>query len=116
MSEIPKDLFYTPEHEYLRKTDEDGVYQVGVTDYAQGASFERMQPFGTIEAVKAVSDLYCPATGQVIEINKDLANDPELVNSDPYGKGWMIKLKVADKADLKSLLDAAGYAALVGGT
>ncbi len=129
MSEIPKDLFYTPEHEYLKETDEDGVYQVGVTDYAQGelgdvvyvelpaqgASFERMQPFGTIEAVKAVSDLYCPATGQVIEINKDLGNDPELVNSDPYGKGWMIKLKVADKADLKSLLDAAEYAALVGG-
>ena len=129
MSDIPKDLFYTPEHEYLKKTEEDGVYQVGVTDYAQGelgdvvyvelppqgAWFDRMQPFGTIEAVKAVSDLYCPAKGQVIEVNQELGNDPELVNSDPYGKGWMIKLKVADKADLKSLLDAAGYAALVGG-
>lgn len=129
MSDIPKDLFYTPEHEYLKKTEEDGVYQVGVTDYAQGelgdvvyvelptqgASFDRMQPFGTIEAVKAVSDLYCPAKGQVIEVNQELGNDPELVNSDPYGKGWMIKLKVTDKADLKSLLDAAGYAALVGG-
>ena len=129
MSDIPKDLFYTPEHEYLKKTEEDGVYQVGVTDYAQGelgdvvyvelppqgAWFDRMQPFGTIEAVKAVSDLYCPAKGQVIEVNQELGNDPELVNSDPYGKGWMIKLKVADKADLKALLDAAGYAALVGG-
>lgn len=129
MSDIPKDLFYTPEHEYLKRTEEDGVYQVGVTDYAQGelgdvvyvelptqgASFDPMQPFGTIEAVKAVSDLYCPAKGQVIEVNHELGSDPELVNSDPYGKGWMIKLKVADKADLKSLLDAAGYAALVGG-
>lgn len=129
MSDIPKDLLYTPEHEYLKKTTEDGVYQVGVTDYAQGelgdvvfvelptqgASFERMQPFGTIEAVKAVSDLYCPAKGKVIEINRDLANDPELVNNDPYGKGWMIKLQVADPSELGSLLDADGYAKLVGG-
>jgi glycine cleavage system H protein len=129
MSEIPKDLLYTPEHEYLKKTSEDGVYQVGITSYAQGelgdvvyvelpaqgATFDRMQPFGTIEAVKAVSDLYSPAAGKVIEVNKALANDPELVNNDPYGEGWMIKLQVTDKAALASLLDAAGYAKLIGG-
>jgi glycine cleavage system H protein len=129
MSETPKNLLYTPEHEYLKKTSEDGVYQVGITDYAQGelgdvvyvelpaqgATFDRMQPFGTIEAVKAVSDLYSPAKGKVIEVNKALANDPELVNNDPYGEGWMIKLHVTDPAELKSLLDADGYAKLIGG-
>ena len=129
MSEIPKDLLYTKEHEYLKATAQDGVYQVGITDYAQGelgdvvfvelpaadATFDAMQTFGTIEAVKAVSDMYCPTRGKVVEVNKALADDPALVNSDPYGAGWMIRLHVLDKSQLGTLLDAAGYAALVGG-
>jgi glycine cleavage system H protein len=128
MSEIPEDLIYTKEHEYLKKTPEDGVYQVGITEYAQGelgdvvfvelpevgASFEPMDPFGTIEAVKAVSDLYCPAKGEVLDVNTTLADDPSLVNSDPYGAGWMIRLKVTDEDALSGLLDAAGYAAHIG--
>ena len=125
MSEIPSDLLYSEEHEYLKPTDEDGVYIVGVTDYAQGelgdvvfvelpnrgSSFDKMDVFGTIEAVKAVSDLFMPVAGEVVEVNEALNDDPSQVNSDPYGGGWMIKIKVADTADLEELLDADGYAA-----
>jgi len=128
MSQIPSDLLYTEEHEYLKATDGDGVYIVGITDYAQGElgdvvfvelpeegnSFARMDTFGTIEAVKAVSDLFCPVAGEIVEINPALQDDPSLVNSDPYGAGWMLKLKVADKGDLDGLLDAAAYAEHVG--
>ena len=128
MSEIPKDLVYTKEHEYLKKTAEAGVYQVGITDFAQGelgdvvfvelpragATFDAMDAFGTIEAVKAVSDLYSPARGEVVEVNAALADDPSLVNSDPYGAGWMIKLKVEDPGVLSGLLDAVKYAAHLG--
>lgn len=128
MSEIPKDLRYTPEHEYLKAAGAKDVWIVGITDYAQGElgdvvfvdlpavgkTFDRMAPFGTIEAVKAVSDLYCPATGKVVEVNAALADDPSLVNSDPYGAGWMIKLEVSDPKDLDGLLDAGGYAAQLG--
>lgn len=129
MSDIPKDLRYTPEHEYLKATGEKDVYLVGVTDYAQGElgdvvfvelpgvgkTFARMEPFGTIEAVKAVSDLYSPAQGEILEVNTKLADDPALVNSDPYGAGWMIRLKVLDPKELEKLLDAGAYAAYVGG-
>jgi glycine cleavage system H protein len=128
MSAIPKDLRYTPEHEYLKATGEKDVYVVGVTDYAQGelgdvvfvelpapgTTFARMEAFGTIEAVKAVSDLYSPAQGEVVEVNAQLADDPSLVNSDPYGAGWMIKLKVLDPKELDGLLDAGAYASHVG--
>ena len=128
MSEIPEGLRYTEEHEYLKATEEDGVYQVGITDYAQGelgdivfielpeggSSFEKMATFGTIEAVKAVSDLYCPLTGEVVAINQALDDDPSLANSDPYGAGWMILLRLADESALVGLLDAAGYQALIG--
>jgi len=128
MSEIPNDLLYTEEHEYLKATGEDGVYMVGVTDYAQGelgdvvfvelpeanATFAKMETFGTIEAVKAVSDLFCPVAGEVVEVNAALEDDPSLVNSDPYGAGWMIKLRVADPGELDALLDAAAYAQHVG--
>ena len=128
MSEIPEGLRYTEGHEYLKATDEDGVYQVGITDYAQGelgdivfielpevgASFDKVATFGTIEAVKAVSDLYCPLTGEVVAVNQALDDDPSLVNSDPYGAGWMILLRVTDESSLGDLLDAAGYQALVG--
>jgi glycine cleavage system H protein len=128
MSDIPSDLLYTEEHEYLKATSEGGVYIVGVTDYAQGelgdvvfvelpdvgATFAKMETFGTIEAVKAVSDLFSPVAGEVVEVNGALEEDPSLVNSDPYGAGWMIKLRVADKGDLDGLLDAAAYAQHVG--
>lgn len=128
MSDIPADLLYTEEHEYLKATDEEGVYIVGVTDYAQGelgdvvfvelpdtgTSFGKMDTFGTIEAVKAVSDLYCPVAGEIVDANAALADDPSLVNGDPYGAGWMVKLRVADLGDLEGLMDAAGYAEHVG--
>lgn len=128
MSEIPEGFLYTEEHEYLKSTDEDGVYLVGVTDYAQGelgdvvfielpepgASFEKMDAFGTIEAVKAVSDLYCPVKAEVVEVNAALDDEPAVVNSDPYGDGWMIKIRVLDSSDLDGLMDAAAYASHVG--
>ena len=128
MSDIPEGLRYTEEHEYLKATDEDEVYQVGITDYAQeelgdvvflelpegGASFDKVATFGTIEAVKAVSDLYCPLAGEVVAVNQALDDDPSLVNSDPYGAGWMILLRVTDESAVGGLMDAAGYQALVG--
>jgi len=128
MSQIPSDLLYSAEHEYLKKTDDPDVYIVGITDYAQGElgdvvfvelpsvgdSYEKMATFGTIEAVKAVSDLFCPATGEVVEINEGLDDDPSLVNSDPYGEGWMIKLRISDASEMDGLMDATAYAAHVG--
>ena len=128
MSDIPAGLLYTAEHEDLRKADEDGVYTVGITDYAQGElgdvvfvelpsagdSFDRMQTFGTIEAVKAVSDLYCPLQGEIVAVNDALDDDPSLVNSDPYGDGWMIKLKLADPNEVSTLLSADSYAEHIG--
>jgi glycine cleavage system H protein len=123
MSDVPNDLRYTEEHEYLRATDEDGVYLVGITDYAQGElgdvvflelpsegdSFEGKASFGTIEAVKAVSDLYCPVAGEIVEVNGDLEDDPALVNRDPYGEGWMVRLRVSDPDQVASLMDADQY-------
>lgn len=128
MSEIPADLLYTEEHEYLAPTETAGVYQVGITDYAQGElgdvvyvelpsagdKFNKMDVFGTVEAVKAVSDLYCPVAGTVVEVNGALDADPSLVNSDPYGEGWMIKLRVAKPAEVEALLTAEDYAGHTG--
>jgi glycine cleavage system H protein len=128
MSDIPSDLLYSAEHEYLKKTDDPEVFVVGITDYAQGElgdvvfvelpsvgdSYEKMATFGTIEAVKAVSDLFSPATGEIVEVNEGLDDDPSLVNSDPYGEGWMIKLRMSDQAELAGLMDATAYAAHVG--
>ncbi|TVR55757.1 MAG: glycine cleavage system protein GcvH [Gemmatimonadales bacterium] len=128
MSQIPDDLLYTEEHEYLKPTDEEAVYLVGVTDYAQGElgdvvflelpaagdTFTRMDVFGTIEAVKAVSDLYAPVTGEVLEVNPALDDDPALVNADPYGEGWMLRVRMDDTAELDRLLSAAAYRELVG--
>ena len=128
MSEIPEGLKYTTEHEYLRQSDEPDVFRVGITDYAQGELgdvvyvelpepgdvFAPMETFGTIEAVKAVSDLYCPLAGEVVEVNEALEADPALVNSDPYGEGWMILLRVDSARELDELLDAEGYAAHIG--
>ena len=128
MSEIPAGLHYTEEHEYLKEADEDGVYLVGVTDYAQGElgdvvfvelpsvgeSYSKMDTFGTIEAVKAVSDLYCPVGGEIVAVNDALDDDPSLVNSDPYGDGWMVRIRVSDAGELDDLMDADAYAEHVG--
>ena len=127
MANVPDDLRYTEKHEYLKKTDQDGVYAVGITDYAQGelgdvvfvelpkpgTKLTKMESFGTIEAVKAVSDLYCPVAGEIVEANGALDSNPALVNSDPYGEGWMIKVRADDAAAVAGLLDAAGYQALI---
>lgn len=129
MSEIPEGFLFTEEHEYLKPAGDEGVYLVGVTDYAQGelgdvvfielpepgAAFEKMEAFGTIEAVKAVSDLYCPVKAEVLEVNAALDDEPAVVNSDPYGEGWMIKIRVQDPTELRELMDAAAYTDHVGG-
>jgi len=127
MSGIPEVLKYTEEHEYVRSADSENEIVVGITDYAQGElgdvvyvelpavgdSFERMEVFGTIEAVKAVSDLYSPVSGEVVAVNEALEEDPALVNSDPYGEGWMVRLRVQDLSDLDELLDAEAYTEIV---
>lgn len=129
MTEVPGGLRYTEEHEYVRETDVEGEVLVGITDYAQselgdvvfvelpasGDSFERMDVFGTIEAVKAVSELYAPVGGEVVEVNEALEDDPALVNGDPYGDGWMIRLRVSDASELDELLTDTGYEELVEG-
>ena len=128
MAEIPEDLHYTEEHEYLKPTDEEGVYLVGITDYAQGElgdvvfvelpssgdSFEKMAVLGTIEAVKAVSDLYCPLAGEIVDVNAELDDDPSLVNSDPYGEGWLIRLEPKDVGEVEQLLTADEYSDYIG--
>ena len=124
MSSIPADVRYTESHEYLKPTGDANVFCVGVTDFAQGelgdvvyldlpkvgATYGAHDSFGTIEAVKAVSDIYSPVAGEVVEVNARLEGEPSLVNSDPYGDGWMIKLKV-NPADVAALMDAAAYEA-----
>jgi len=127
MSSIPQDLRYTKDHEYVRAAS-DGVVTVGITDYAQGElgdivflslpkpgdAVTAHQPFGTIEAVKAVSELFSPVSGEVIEVNAALDGDPAAVNRDPYGEGWMVRLRPKNGAERKDLLDAAGYKAHIG--
>ena len=128
MSEFPDGLHYSEDHEYLMATNESGVYQVGITDYAQGElgdivyvelptvgeSFENKATFGTIEAVKAVSDLYCPVDGEIVAVNASLDDDPSVINSDPYGAGWMVRLRVGDQGAVDALMNATAYEALVG--
>jgi glycine cleavage system H protein len=127
MSEIPEDLRYTEEHEYVR-TDPGAVVTIGITHYAQGelgdvvyvdlpevgTQIERMDVFGTIEAVKAVSELFSPLGGEIIEVNSALEGDPSLVNQEPYGDGWMIKVQVRDAAELERLLSPSDYAQHIG--
>ena len=129
MANVPQDLHYTKEHEYLKPVPgQDGVFIVGITEYAQdqlgdivfvelpqpGARFDAMASFGTIEAVKAVSDLYMPVSGEVVEANTALDSNPALVNSDPYNEGWMIKIRPDDASAVAGLLDAGAYGALIG--
>ena len=125
MADIPKDLLYTEDHEYVKGTG-DTVY-IGITDYAQGelgdvvyielpsvgAKFGKHDVFGTIEAVKAVSELFCPVSGEIIEVNPRLDKEPALVNTDPYGKGWMIVIKLADPKEWDTLMTAADYEKLI---
>jgi glycine cleavage system H protein len=120
---VPKDLMYSRDHEWVRQSD--AVVVVGLTDYAQrqlgdivfvelpkaGARFEAGDPFGTVESVKAVSELYTPVTGQVIEVNQGIHEDPENINTDPYGNGWLIKIRMADAKQATGLLTAAQYTA-----
>jgi glycine cleavage system H protein len=123
---IPADLRYTKEHEWIKL--EGDIATIGITDYAQGElgdivyvevetvgeTLDAEEVFGTVEAVKTVSDLFMPLSGEVLEFNEELESDPEAVNNDPYGKGWMIKVKLSDPAQFTSLLSASDYAALVG--
>lgn len=128
MSDIPQDLLYTEDHEYLKPAGEAGVVFIGITDYAQGelgdvvfvelpkvgAKFKKHDVFGTIEAVKAVSELYAPVGGEVLEINGRLDAEPALVNTEPYENGWMIKLRMSDEGEKSGLLDSAKYKEKVG--
>jgi len=129
VANIPADLLYTPEHEWVRKTSDPKVVEIGITDFAQGelgdivfvdlpkpgASFGRMGVFGTVEAVKAVSELFCPVSGEVVESNTALDGDPALINREPYGGGWMVRLRLSDPAELATLLDPKGYSAKIAG-
>jgi glycine cleavage system H protein len=124
--DFPPQLKYTKDHEWVQITGDIGT--IGITDYAQGElgdvvfvelpetgrSLNAHDAFGTIEAVKAVSDLFAPLSGIVAEVNKELDKTPELVNSDPYGKGWMVKIKIANPTEVSDLMDAGAYRAHVG--
>jgi glycine cleavage system H protein len=123
---IPENLKYTKDHEWCLV--EGDVVTVGVTDFAQselgdivfveveteGESLEAEEVFGSVEAVKTVSDLFMPISGEIIEFNEEIESSPELVNSDPYGQGWMIKVKASDLSELENLLSAEAYKELIG--
>ena len=122
---FPSELRYTKDHEWVKVEGNTAI--IGITDYAQrelgdivyvevetvGKSLKAGDVFGTVEAVKTVSDLFLPIDGKIIELNKDLANSPESVNNDPYGAGWMIKMTVNNPADVEKLMDAAAYEGMV---
>ncbi len=124
---IPADLKYTKDHEWI-KIDGD-IATVGITDFAQselgdivyvevetlGETLDKEEVFGTVEAVKTVSDLFQPLTGEIIEFNDTLESEPELVNTDPYGAGWMVKIKLSDPSEIDQLLAADGYQEVIGG-
>jgi glycine cleavage system H protein len=123
---IPEDLKYSEDHEWTRKDGD--LLVVGITDYAQGElgdvvyldlpsvgdTFDKKEPFGSIEAVKAAADLYMPVSGEVIEVNQALPDTPETINGDPYGEGWMIKIKIKNTDEYDALMDAAAYQAHIG--
>ena len=119
--EVPKDLLYTMEHEWIRVDGKNAV--IGITEFAQdqlgdivfvelpevGAQLEKESPFGVVESVKTVSDLYAPASGKVTKVNKELETNPEMVNSEPFGGGWIVEIELSNESDLKSLLDPDAY-------
>ncbi|MDZ7264689.1 MAG: glycine cleavage system protein GcvH [candidate division KSB1 bacterium] len=121
--EIPKELLYTEEHEWVLVDDTNNIATIGITDYAQGElgdivfvelpsvndEVKQMEPFGTIEAVKAVSDLFSPVSGVIVEVNTLLQEQPETINHDPYDKGWMIKVQMSNPSELDVLMDAEDY-------
>lgn len=122
---IPGDLKYTREHEWVKVSGETAT--IGITDYASGelgdivfvelprvgTKVQQLKSFGAIEAVKAISDMFSPLSGEVIDINRDLENDAAIINKDPYGQGWIIKIKIADAGELNKLLSAQDYEALL---
>jgi glycine cleavage system H protein len=122
---VPENLFYTKDHEWLRVEGDTGY--IGVTDFAQGElgdvvfieietvgeTLEKEEVFGTIEAVKTVSDMFMPLDGEILEVNPDLEETPDVVNKDPYGKGWMVKIKITDSSQTAGLLTAAQYKAIL---
>lgn len=126
MSDVPENLRYTKDHEWARVED-DGTLVVGITAHAveqlgditmvtlpeAGSTIEKDEPFGDVDSVKAVSELFAPVDGEVVEINGELDAEPEAVNEDPYGKGWMLKVKPSDAGQLDQLLSAADYAKVV---
>jgi len=123
---FPADLKYTKDHEWIKIEGDKAT--IGITDFAQkelgdivyvdvntiGETVEKDAVFGTVEAVKTVSDLFMPVSGEVLEVNKDIDSAPESVNQDPYGKGWMIKIKLTNASEVAGLLDVAAYKALIG--
>lgn len=123
--EFPKDLKYTKKHEWIRIEDDEGV--IGITDYAQselgdivyvelpevGDEFDKEDEFGSVESVKATSELYMPLSGEILEINEELEDAPEMVNSDPYGKAWFVRISIANSSDLDDLLDSESYEELI---
>ncbi|MEM1128313.1 MAG: glycine cleavage system protein GcvH [Bacteroidota bacterium] len=126
--DFPSDLRYTSEHEWIRLEDDGETAAIGITDFAQGelgdivfveieaegTEVDQDEVFGTVEAVKTVSELYMPVTGTIVAINEDLEASPEQVNEDPYGAGWMVKVKLANPADLDDLMTADAYQEMVG--
>lgn len=128
MADVPEELRYSEDHEWVRLDPDSGVATVGITDYAQGelgdvvfvelpgagTQVEKKGACGTIEAVKTVADLYAPLAGEVVESNAALEDHPERVNQDPYGEGWMLRLKIADPDAVESLMDAAAYRRHIG--
>lgn len=124
---IPADLKYTKDHEWIKIDGDTAI--IGITDFAQSElgdivyvdvdtlddTVEKDEVFGSVEAVKTVSDLFMPLTGEVVEFNEALEDEPELVNKDPYGDGWMIKISIADESQIEGLLDAAAYQSLIEG-
>ncbi len=124
--DFPNNLKYTNDHEWIKVDGNTGT--IGITEYAQGelgdvvfvdidpnlGEIKKGESFGTIEAVKTVSDMFAPCGGKVLGLNKDLTDNPEFINNDPYGKGWMIKIEISDLSDLNDLLDSAAYKSLIG--
>ena len=124
--DFPENLKYTNDHEWIKVEENKGT--IGITEYAQGelgdvvfvdidpnlSEIKKGESFGTIEAVKTVSDMLAPCSGKVLELNKELNDNPELINNDPYGKGWMIKIEISDLSELNDLLESNAYKNLIG--